>query len=95
MRLVFFALLGLASLGAPGPGATTESRSSALVWVADRPPLGAVLRQIEERWPGRALTARTIQRDGRPLYQIKWLGTDGQVRDIICDARTGQILRVH
>jgi hypothetical protein len=79
MRLVLFALLGLASLGAVGPGATTESRSSGPVWVADRPPLGAVLRQIEERWPGRALTARTFQREGRPLYQIKWLGTDGQM----------------
>jgi hypothetical protein len=95
MRVVFVALLGLASLGVAGPGATTENRPSALGQITERASLGGVLRQIGERWPGRALTARTIERDGRSLYQIKWLGTDGKVRDILCDARTGQILHVH
>ncbi len=95
MRLVLLVLLALAGVGAATPGSAAESRSSALVRIADRPPLGTVLRRIEERWPGRALTARTVERNGRPLYQIKWLGTDGKVRDITCDATTGEILRVH
>jgi hypothetical protein len=94
MRLVLLALLALAGLGVAAPGVTAEGLSSAIVWVADRPALGAVLRRIEERWPGRALAARTAERDGRSLYLIKWLGTDGKVRDITCDARTGEILRV-
>jgi hypothetical protein len=95
MRLVVLALLALVSLGAASSGATAESSSSAFVRVADRQPLGLVLRRIDERWPGRALTARTVERDGRSLYRIKWLGTDGKVRDIVCDARTGEILAVH
>ena len=86
MRLVLLALLALACLGTASPESAAESRSGALVQIADRPPLGAVLREIEARWPGRALAARTTERDGRALYRIKWLGEDGKVRDITCDA---------
>lgn len=65
------------------------------VWrIADQQPLGAVLQAIGQRYPGRALDARRIERDGRALYQIKWLGDDGKVRDITADARTGEILSV-
>jgi hypothetical protein len=92
MRLVL-ALLVLASLGAASPGALAAG-SGALLWIADRPSLGVVLRRISDRFPGRALTAQTIERHGRALYRIKWLGADGKVRDITCDARTGEILSV-
>lgn len=57
-------------------------------------PLGAVLKAIGERHPGRALDARLTEQGGRPLYRIKWLGDDGKVREVIADARTGQILRI-
>jgi hypothetical protein len=93
MRLVL-ALLVLASAGAASPGARADSHSNAVVWIADRPSLGAVLRRIDEQYPGRALAARTVERKGRTLYLIKWLGTDGRVRDITCDARTGEILHI-
>lgn len=93
MRLVL-ALLVLASVGAASAGVRADSPSSAVVWIADRPSLGTVLRRIDQRYPGRALAARTVERKGRTLYLIKWLGTDGRVRDITCDARTGEILRV-
>jgi uncharacterized iron-regulated membrane protein len=95
LALLVLALLVLADLGAASPGARADSRSSTLVWIADRPTLGAVLRRIDQRYPGRALAAYTLERNGRALYQIKWLGNDGKVRDITCDARTGEILRVH
>jgi uncharacterized membrane protein YkoI len=61
--------------------------------IADQ-PLDAVLRSIRERFPGRALEARQIERDGRAVYRIKWLGDDGKVRDILADAATGAIVRV-
>lgn len=66
----------------------------AMLRVAGRQPLDAVLRSIRERFPGRALEARQIERDGRALYRIKWLGDDGKVRDILADATTGEIVRV-
>ena len=45
-------------------------------------PLGQVLRQIGTRYPGRALDAELIEREGPPLYRIKWLGEDGKVREV-------------
>jgi uncharacterized membrane protein YkoI len=62
--------------------------------IADQQPFDAVLRSIRERFPGRALEARQIERDGRAVYRIKWLGDDGKVRDILADAATGAIVRV-
>ena len=95
MRLVLLVLLVLAGLGAADPGALAAGRAGTLLEIADQPPLGAVLRAIGQRYPGRALAAQAIERDGRSLYRIKWLGTDGKVRDITADARTGEILRIH
>ena len=92
MRLVL-ALLVLASLGAPSPGSAAAG-GSLLLRVAERAALGSVLRQIDHRWPGRALAARTDERNGRSIYVIKWLGADGKVRDITADATSGEILRV-
>jgi uncharacterized membrane protein YkoI len=57
-------------------------------------PLGRVLRRIEERYPGRALDAELIERERSPVYRVKWLGEDGQVREVTADARTGRILEV-
>jgi hypothetical protein len=83
-------------LAAPGvslAGALPRGVSNGIVLIADQ-PLGAVLRAIGERYPGHALDARRIERDGRALYRIKWLGDDGKVREITADARTGEILSV-
>jgi hypothetical protein len=93
MRLVV-ALLVIASLGAPSPGGAAAGGAALLLRVADRVALATVLRQIDQRWPGRALAARTIERNGRSFYVIKWLGADGKVRDITADALSGEVLRV-
>jgi hypothetical protein len=86
------AVPGLRLAGAAG--ALHRGASSGIAPIADQQPLGAVLRAIGERYPGRALDARRIERDGRALYRIKWLGDDGKVRDITADAETGAILSV-
>jgi len=57
-------------------------------------PLGRILRQIEQRYPGRALDAQLNERTEPPVYRIKWLGEDGKVRDVTVDARTGRILEL-
>lgn len=77
-----------------GVGALHSGAGNGIVLIADEQPLGAVLRAIGQRYPGRALDARRIERDGRALYRIKWLGDDGKVREITADARTGDILSV-
>jgi hypothetical protein len=90
-------LASQAVLAAPGvstAGAFQRGGSNGIVLIASQQPLGAVLRAIGERYPGRALDARRVERDGRALYRIKWLGGDGKVRDITADAETGEILSV-
>jgi uncharacterized membrane protein YkoI len=103
VRIAFTALLLAALLASAAPTASGAAlagpwggriEAADLRLIADQRPLGAVLRSIAKRYPGRALDARQIERDGRALYQIKWLGDDGKVRDITADARTGQILQV-
>ena len=76
------------------PAAPGAWRGGGLHLVAESKPLGAVLRAIGARYPGHALDARRVERDGRPLYRIKWLGDDGKVREITADAATGEILSV-
>ena len=57
-------------------------------------PLAAVIRTIKARIPGRALDARRSEQNDRTVYRVKWLGEDGQVREITADARSGEILKV-
>jgi uncharacterized membrane protein YkoI len=57
-------------------------------------PLGAVLKGIEKRYPGRALDAQLDEREDPPVYRVKWLGDDGKVREVTADAHTGRILDV-
>ncbi|HSA80574.1 MAG TPA: PepSY domain-containing protein [Geminicoccaceae bacterium] len=92
--LISPALLAAPDVSVAGAaGALRRGVSGAILLVADQ-PLGAVLRTIGERYPGHALEARRIERDGRAVYRIKWLGDDGKVREITADARTGEILTV-
>jgi hypothetical protein len=77
----------------PAAAASDASALRAVILVADQ-PLSAVLKQIDQRIPGRALDARRVERDGRKVYRVKWLGEDGKVRDVTVDAESGRILRV-
>ena len=86
------AVPGVSPAGAAG--ALHGGVGKRIVLIADQQPLGMVLKAIGERYPGRALDARRIERDGRALYRIKWLGDDGKVREITADAETGAILSV-
>ena len=95
MRLLAVALLvlGLAAMSGPSSAApVVEERVMAQAEGVQ--PLGRVLRQIEQRYPGRALDAELNQRAEPPVYRIKWLGEDGKVREVRVDARTGRVLEV-
>jgi uncharacterized membrane protein YkoI len=95
MRLLALALIsGLGMACWPGTTVAAGRDAGRVVAQADAVPLGQVLRAIAGRYPGRALTARLVEQDGRQVYRIKWLGEDGKVREVVADARSGEILGV-
>jgi uncharacterized membrane protein YkoI len=95
MRLLGLLVVGCALAMASGPALSAPYRSGPVLAQAKSvEPLGAVLKRIEERYPGRALDARLNERADPPVYQVKWLGDDGKVREVTADARTGRILDV-
>jgi len=95
MRLLALALiLGLGATSWPGATMAAGREAAHVVAQADAVPLGQVLRAIADRFPGRALDAQRAEQGGRQVYRIKWLGNDGKVREILADARSGDILSV-
>jgi uncharacterized membrane protein YkoI len=95
MRRIGVAVLLLVLMAAPGGAwAAPERAGLVLAQAADVEPLGAVLKRIGQRYPGRALDAQLNERADPPVYRVKWLGDDGKVREVTADARTGRILDV-
>jgi uncharacterized membrane protein YkoI len=95
MRLLGVVVLLFALVAASVPAWPAPYRSRPVVAQSEKvEPLGAVLKRIEQRYPGRALDAQLIEREDPPVYRVKWLGDDGKVRDVTADARTGRILDV-
>jgi uncharacterized membrane protein YkoI len=95
MRLAGVVVFLFALVAASGPAWSAPRLSGQLVAQAKKvEPLGSVLKQIEKRYPGRALDAQLIERGDPPVYRVKWLGDDGKVREVTADARTGQIVDV-
>jgi uncharacterized membrane protein YkoI len=98
--LVPIALLGAALVPVDGtathavqPGERAPAAAK-LIQAATPIPLEAVLRLIEERYPGRALGAQLVDHGGRQVYRIKWMGDDGRVHEIVADVASGEILQV-
>jgi uncharacterized membrane protein YkoI len=95
MRLLGVVVLFFALVAASGGAWSAPQRAGTVLAQAESvEPLGAVLKRIEQRFPGRALDAQLIEREDPPVYRVKWLGDDGTVRDVTADARTGRILEV-
>lgn len=95
MRLLAVVLVVLGLAATTGPAWSASPGGAAVVAQAEGvQPLGRILRQIEQRYPGRALDAQLNERTEPPVYRIKWLGEDGKVRDVTVDARTGRILEL-
>jgi uncharacterized membrane protein YkoI len=95
MRLLGLVVLWLALAVASGPAWAAPYESGPIVAQAESvQPLGAVLKRIGQRYPGRALDAQLNERGDPPVYRVKWLGDDGKVREVTADARTGRILDV-
>lgn len=57
-------------------------------------PFAQLARAALERYPGRIVEAELDEDDGRILYEIKVLQSNGRVVEVEVDARTGRILDV-
>ncbi len=55
-------------------------------------PLGKVLANVYQRFPGRLLDAQLVSRGGRQIYLIKLMRANGVVALCSADAATGRIL---
>jgi uncharacterized membrane protein YkoI len=95
MRRLGVVVLLLVLMAASGGAWAAPARAGpVLAQAAEVEPLGAVLKRIGQRYPGRALDAQLNERADPPVYRVKWLGDDGKVREVTADARTGRILDV-
>lgn len=56
-------------------------------------PLSQVLQSVRNAYPGQLLDADLLDGSGRPVYRIKLLSPNGNVTIIICDAKTGRVLK--
>jgi uncharacterized membrane protein YkoI len=57
-------------------------------------PLGAIVSQVQRRQPGRLLDADLNERGGRLVYRLRWMTPNGNVLNMIVDARSGRVLSV-
>jgi uncharacterized membrane protein YkoI len=57
-------------------------------------PLSEILRTVERRAPGKVLDIQVDDADSPWLYRVKVRGDKGDVKSIILDAETGEILEI-
>lgn len=55
--------------------------------------LELILEKLRPDHPGKILEIELEQEAGQLVYEIEMLGDDGIVRELIIDARTGDLLR--
>ncbi len=57
-------------------------------------PLPTVLERLQRSHPGQVLDLQLEREDGRWIYEIKLLQSDGQLLKVELDAATAQVLKV-
>lgn len=93
--ILFFAVLAVAQPPAAGAARDHDSAQAA-VRAGEARPLGAIMRQVGRRYPGRLLDARLTRKGKRGpwIYQLKILAKDGRVLRLQVDAKSGRVLQV-
>lgn len=89
--LVALSVLAIAPAATEAQGRNGARRA---VESGDARPLGEILPRVRGQYPGRLLDAQLVQRNGRPVYQLRILGDGGQVQVLSVDAQTAEILGV-
>lgn len=57
-------------------------------------PLGDILDGLLRDWDGQVIDVEFEQEDGRRLYEIELLGSEGQVVEFEIDAATGELIGI-
>lgn len=57
-------------------------------------PLGDILDSLLRDWDGQVIDVEFEQEDGRQLYEIELLGSEGQVVEFEVDATTGELIGI-
>lgn len=88
------ALLLTAALAAAGQACADDDHERALRLRQDNQvlPLEELLRRLDLSPGSRVLEVESEYEHGRALYEIEYVDGAGRVRELLIDARTGQIL---
>lgn len=92
---VLSALLALAAIAGPtaARGKDDHDRARQAVQSGEVLPLAAVLQRLEAEVPGRVMEVELEPEEGRWIYEIRVLQTDGRLLKVKVDARSGAVLR--
>jgi uncharacterized membrane protein YkoI len=98
MKRIFLvaALMAGMSLGLSPAGVVAaqdrhdEETARAAVRSGSQVPLSSVLAMLAKRHPGRQLNTTMGESGGRPVYNVQWQLTNGQIVVFVVDAKTGQ-----
>ena len=92
LRIVMVLLVAM-TLGAAAAAGNHDAARDA-VRAGRSLPLGAIVNQVERRQPGRLLDADLNDRGGRLVYRLRWMTPNGNVLNMVVDARSGRVLSV-
>lgn len=95
-RLAWASVLcaALALTPAFADGERDQDRARAAMQAGEIMPLAPLLEQVHRVHPGQVLELELEREDGRWVYEIKLLASDGQLLKLDVDARTAQVLKV-
>lgn len=93
-RLPVLLVLCCALLAAPVTRAGDDDHEHArqAVRAGEILPLPTLLERLQRQHPGQVLELELEREEGRWVYEVKLLGSDGQVARLHVDARTGDVL---
>ena len=87
-------LLCLAMGGASAGDKDDHDRARAAVLAGEMLPLPALLERLQRSHPGQVLELELERENGRWIYEVKLLQSDGQLVKLEVDATTAQVLAV-
>lgn len=85
-------VLSVAAAGSPALADGDHERARAALQRGEIVPLRTILERAEREVPGRLLEAELEEEGGRLVYEIKLLGADGRVVELLYDARDGALI---
>lgn len=93
-RMILLTALLLAIPAVQADDARDHDRARAALEAGEVMSLPRILDRVEQDYPGQVLEVELERDDGRWLYELKLLQTDGRVLKLEVDARDATVLKV-